>query len=475
MITWHPQQEAVFTAIADGLGSYSVSAVAGGSKTSTIVEGASRTSRPILAVAFNKRNAVELDERLKPNPLATAQTMNSVGHRAWAKATSKRLTLDTDKLFKLTKELDPGDCFSDVLSLARAARVSGIVPQHYPTRGLVPDTPESWEYCAEYFDLTFTAEILAKARQVLDRSIKLSYAGTIDFDDQIYMSALFSGVFTKTETVIVDEAQDLSELQHTMLKKMVGERLFIVGDPHQAIYGFRGAAGNSMGILASTFGASPLDLSVSYRCPRAVVSEAQRYVPHIESWSQAPRGEVARYQQFPITSIPTGAHIVCRYNGPVFKLAWDIIKTGRGVTILGADIGQGLIKLVRRLAPEAIPIKEFLSRLRSYISAEIDKKPYREAALRDRELSLISISEAIHTSEELCGLIDKLFTAGGQVSLSSIHKAKGMEWNTVIFYLPQLLPSRFATTPWQLEQEDNLAYVAITRAKQRLIFVEEMI
>jgi superfamily I DNA/RNA helicase len=55
--------------------------------------------------------------------------------------------------------------------------------------------------------------------------------------------------------------------------------------------------------------------------------------------------------------------------------------------------------------------------------------------------------------------------------LSTIHKAKGLENDRIFFLCPELIPSKYATQPWQYEQEANLKYVAITRAKQELIYV----
>jgi len=60
----------------------------------------------------------------------------------------------------------------------------------------------------------------------------------------------------------------------------------------------------------------------------------------------------------------------------------------------------------------------------------------------------------------------------GMLVLSTIHKSKGREWDTV-FWLDRdgTLPSKYARQKWQLQQEDNLCYVAATRAKQCLIEV----
>lgn len=58
------------------------------------------------------------------------------------------------------------------------------------------------------------------------------------------------------------------------------------------------------------------------------------------------------------------------------------------------------------------------------------------------------------------------------VILSSVHKAKGMEWDRV-FLLGRrgFMPAKFAKLNWQKVQEDNLIYVAVTRAKRELIEV----
>lgn len=67
--------------------------------------------------------------------------------------------------------------------------------------------------------------------------------------------------------------------------------------------------------------------------------------------------------------------------------------------------------------------------------------------------------------------IDSLFgdNLSGVVILSSIHKSKGREWKNV-YYLTT--PQRKNLQDWELEQERNLAYVAITRSMENLFFVE---
>jgi superfamily I DNA/RNA helicase len=53
------------------------------------------------------------------------------------------------------------------------------------------------------------------------------------------------------------------------------------------------------------------------------------------------------------------------------------------------------------------------------------------------------------------------------VVLSSVHKAKGLEWNRVF-----LISKTFRVTKGE-DEEANIYYVAVTRAKQELVFVSE--
>jgi DNA helicase II / ATP-dependent DNA helicase PcrA len=58
------------------------------------------------------------------------------------------------------------------------------------------------------------------------------------------------------------------------------------------------------------------------------------------------------------------------------------------------------------------------------------------------------------------------------ILLSTIHRAKGLEADTVWLLRPETIPHPMAKTQAAVEQEDHLLYVAITRAKQRLLIVQ---
>lgn len=82
------------------------------------------------------------------------------------------------------------------------------------------------------------------------------------------------------------------------------------------------------------------------------------------------------------------------------------------------------------------------------------------------------LCEEVDTVKDLRNLISNIFSDEVKgILLSTIHKAKGLENDKIFFLSPELIPSKYATQPWQYEQEQNLKYVAITRAKSSLVYV----
>ena len=83
-------------------------------------------------------------------------------------------------------------------------------------------------------------------------------------------------------------------------------------------------------------------------------------------------------------------------------------------------------------------------------------------------------STGAETMSELWEEIQRLMVDDGEgVTLSSIHRAKGLEADRVILIRPDLIPSEYAKQDWQKTQEENLLYVAYTRARDTLYILEE--
>jgi hypothetical protein len=182
--------------------------------------------------------------------------------------------------------------------------------------------------------------------------------GEVDFDDQILMPTCFSALFPRFPLVLVDETQDLSELNHAMLKKLVKGRLIGVGDRLQSIYAFRGAHHLSMDLMQEQFNMTPLELSVTFRCPQSVVREARWRAPNMKWPDWAKEGEVKTIDSWDAHRVTEQAAIICRNNAPLFAMAIKFLKAGRNCKIVGAnDIGKGLIKTMTKFGPFSLSRK----------------------------------------------------------------------------------------------------------------------
>ena len=89
--------------------------------------------------------------------------------------------------------------------------------------------------------------------------------------------------------------------------------------------------------------------------------------------------------------------------------------------------------------------------------------------------ALEALSEGIVWKDDLIAKIDTIFTDNEKegVCLSTIHKAKGLEADNVYILCSSLMPSKHAKKKWEIISEDNLIYVAITRARKTLNYISE--
>ena len=484
-----PQQDAFVEAVLHTDKNLALKSVAGSGKTYTMVYSVNQypgSGQGILACAFNKRIAVELAEKMPSG--AECKTVNSLGHGACIKLTGKRLALDQRKCWIIAEELGMGGNlwpgWSRAFSLIRS---QGLGPVSAPGRlgdltlRAVVDLIEDNELDYGHLSLEDAVKNLIKG---IEHSIKMCWNGFIDFDDQLYFSVLFQAPFKRYQIVMIDEAQDLSPIQHQMLKRMRkvdGGRIIAVGDPHQAIYAFRGADSESIPKLVSEFNMQEMPLTVSFRCPKAIVAEAQKYVSHIEAADSAPDGLITHRDSWSAADFEQGDVILCRNNAPLVTACWELLKEGVGASIVGRDIATGLKSLLKKHNRGSL--EKTLKAVHVWKEGQVKK-----LMLKDKEVQAENLKDKVQALSFICeraldtdsaaplqaglGIIDRMFAGGKpKVLLSTIHKAKGLEWPRVYFLDSHLIPSRFAKTEKEQQQEKNLAYVGITRAQQELVYI----
>jgi DNA helicase-2/ATP-dependent DNA helicase PcrA len=483
-----------------------VNALAGCGKTTFLQQLAPHVKqRSVLGLAFNKKNAEDLAAKLPSH--WTLATMNSIGHRALGKALQKRLNVDTGKTNDLIKAVarDWGigklgeEEYNDISTLVRQAKSQGLMPSSLPYKTLLPDNEASWEAICDQQMIDMNGDKIRFVREVLYRGVRLGLAGTIDYDDQIYMSVLCNGAFEKYEVVMVDEAQDLSPMNHIQLQKSLafGGRFVVVGDPRQAIYAFRGASSKSMGEIQALKPGKFLEfpLSLTFRCPRVVVERNQAHAVGFEAAPTNKDGDFVnlKFKEWDLDTIRDlrpnqRIAILCRNNAPLLSAAFRIIRSGEGVTMLGRDIGKNLVKLTEKIMGRSrdigkTPISEVIQKIKEWKAKEIDiamvnGKEEMLAPIEDRAESLLACAEGsgAKTLDEMLKAMVALFEdQRGLITLGTGHRAKGMEWPVVVHLDPWRIPSKHAKTaqeagnPIPMEQELNLKYVLETRSQDLLV------
>lgn len=482
-----PEQTALATSISQQIPT-SGRACAGTGKTTTAVAALQQTKAKTLACAFNKSAQMELASRLENNKNVEAKTLNGLGHRITARALGHRaLKVDPQKLRVLCNDFFPTLSFENKLiiqKLVREARITGLVPTGTTGfKGILEDTEENWQ---SLLDENIEDDLISAARNLLIKSIEIAQReAQIDFDDQIYFSALCGNLITDYELVVVDEAQDLNPLQHRMLQKFYRTSVCIIGDPRQSIYGFRGAVSNSMIKLEEKFQLKQLPLTVNFRCAPQIISYAQQFCPEIQAGLTI-QGTVDQLDQYELEALPSEAAILCRCNAPLLRMCFQLINAGRWPRFVGRDIGKSLISTLRQITKKKPIYEPALTReIHQFFDQQIRiaferNQDHKVESLEDRRDCLFAVLEQTgsKSSEELESNL-KAFSEreGAGITLSSIHRAKGLEWPTV-FWLNSEIGQKFerkALEKGDLEaaqQERNLSYVATTRAKNNLFFIQ---
>lgn len=464
-----PEQQAIIEHCLTTRENIIIKALAGAAKTSTLVLIAQALkNEAILCLAFNKRIATEMQERLPGN--CQAMTLNSLGHRVWGQAIGKRLIVDTKKNFKILSGLvddlsrhekeEAYDSFSDILKAIELGKVNGYVPtgKYTNAKGLMND--DEFFACLEE-EPSRLQEQLIRSATIL--SYEQAWKGMIDFSDQILMPTLFPASFPQYPLVMIDEAQDLSALNHATLRKLARKRLIAVGDECQSIYGFRGAHQESMEVLESTFNMTPLILSVSFRCPKKVVVEARWRAPHMKFPDWAREGEVQSLDRWSVEDLPDPATIICRNNAPIFNMAIRLLKNGRYPQIVGNDLGKNLIKIMKKFGPTSMPVAEIELAIEKWEREKLQKTRNESRVYDQAECFRIFARQGKDLGDAIA-YAEHIMAAQGPITLMTGHKSKGLEFDDVFFLDRHLIRL-------EEQQEQNLLYVIQTRAKSRLVYV----
>ncbi len=481
--TWSHEQNTIFGWFATATSSLLVRARAGTGKTTTIVEGIKHAPKDVsvLLAAFNKKIATELAERLD-HPNAEALTLHSVGfaavRRFWTRVRleQKRGERSFDLAKRAAGTQAPDAMLSLVAKLMTVARecvplATGPDELHALAweHDCIPD--EEWD--AFGWD---EAEVCKVAYRALEYAAEKT--DTIDFSDMIFLPVRNNWLRPKYDLVVIDECQDMNKAQVIIATRVAKGRICVVGDDRQAIYKFRGADAGVLDRLKKELNAAEMSLTTTYRCAKAIVREANAIVTDYKAADFNPEGIVRTIGKDTVLDDAKGGDVILsRLNAPLVSLCMRAFALGIAARIEGRDVAAGLKKLVRELAkgPASRSIPQFLTRLDSWQAAQLKRvsrgngaAEAKGEAIRDKAEALQCIAEGATSVNVLVTRIDDIFTqikSGNAITLSSVHKSKGLEWKRVFILRDTLRDSN--------TEELNIQYVAITRAINELVYVTD--
>jgi DNA helicase-2/ATP-dependent DNA helicase PcrA len=490
-------QETIFDFIQHGVGNVVVEACAGSGKTSTLVKAISLIpeDKRILFCAFNKEIVKELQTKVGKRNNVDIKTIHSLGF-----SILMRNFKGIDVVPHNTKYrefiMNNISYLSKINTYALGRKkflkyINNICSLIDYSRYNLFDTHKDIEKLIVRHDIDIIGDEIDVVIQALEWG--KNNIDRVDYGDMVWLPNV---LYLKTygfdyDYIFVDEAQDLSAVQRELLMKCqrMGTRYAFFGDENQSIYNFAGADIESFRKLKNIPNTISLPLSISYRCAENIVKFAQNYVPTIESNGDGRKGEVVHHGK--LEDILDGDMVLCRNNAPLVRLYTDFIKIGRKCFIRGKDIGVNLIHLLESVEEEELNVDlmkpgvfaklyQSLFEMRNHeiIISGLDEMTVMNSSKLSNRLDMIhtleTLSEDINTKQELIDKIENIFSDKKKegIALSTIHKAKGLEANNVYIACPTLMPSKSATQDWEKEQEHNLMYVAFTRAKNKLVFLD---
>ena len=317
-------------------------------------------------------------------------------------------------------------------------------------------------------------------------------------------------------TFVVDEYQDVSPIQHRLLRLWLGDRteICVVGDANQTIYTFAGASPRHLLGFGHEFpGAEVHRLERSHRSTQPILDTANRLMrgrPGALELSAAQPGAALTPS---IVGYPSDAAeraglveairadladgipphriaVLVRLNAQAPELDATLRAAGFAVTLRGdarffaqPEVREAVVHLIvaRRTAPPELPaattVRGVLAGLGWAPTAPGDEAT---AAVRGRWHALDALHRmALEAGDRsFAAFIDELLDrqaanddpVAGSVAIATMHSAKGLEWDSVhvIGLAEGLLPISYASDAAGIEEERRLLYVAITRARQRL-------
>ena len=478
----------IFNEVEHGHTNLAINAVAGSGKTTTIVECCKRLRMrkfDVKFLAFNKSIVDEL--KVKIGDYADVSTLHSFGFSVLKKVNPKVKTFNgkyTMAIRDYVRNFDGQENPNFVAIVNNTKKLFDLCRVN-----LIPDTDSNAiENIIDEHNITIFGSEKTIVRTLLKDCYTLDSTNPeIDFTDMIVLPIYYKRFIPKYKIVFIDECQDLNTAQRElMLAAAASGRFVAVGDRNQAINGFAGADCESFDKIAHLPNTKELPLSVNYRCGRNMIALAQQIVPAIEPHKGAIEGIVTRVNEITLDTFQPNDMVLCRSAAPLVSVCLKLIKAGVTAIVKGRDIAENLIALIEKSKAktikgfttwadnEKIKLAKDIAKKES-ITTEEAKETGRYVSYCDRIDCILAVGEHTSNLDDVKNTLNEIFSDNNiknAINLSTCHKSKGLESDRVIILLPDKLPLCWkGQKEWQYQQEMNLKYVALTRAKKELVFV----
>lgn len=499
-IKYSKYQKDIFDYIEHGQGHLVVEAAAGSGKTFTLIKCLELipNDKRILLTAFNKDIVNELKKKAKEFPNVECKTLHGLGMLMVMKNVDEMSPVP--EIFKYSSQFYSNPSAYTKINLFRLKKhdrktyMDNVKKYVDFARYFLCQTPKDLDEIEKVYEIETVADEKEVAMKLLEWG--KTNLKTMDYTDMIWLPNVLNlkPIGLQYDYIMVDECQDMNKAERELVLKCfkMGTRMVSVGDENQLIYQFSGSDKDSLNTLKNLPNTKCLPLSISYRCADSIVEYAQRIVPSIEKNDDHRAGNVL--EDVPLEDVKDGDMVLCRTNAPLVDLYNRYLKLGKKSYIVGKDIGSNMKTIIESMNMTEvnwgniekdglfIRLYDDLFETRNKIMAESNVS--KEDAINSRQfqdkLDMINaigaMANGINSVDELLGKIDVVFPKKVQkegIKLSTIHKSKGLECENVYIACKSLMPSKNATTKWEKRQERNLMYVAYTRAKNKLGFLDE--
>lgn len=302
---------------------------------------------------------------------------------------------------------------------------------------------------------------------------------------------------TKT-VLVIDEAQDMDKLEFELVKTLMHSnedmRIIAVGDDDQNIYEFRDSSAEHLKQLVDTYGASKYELVENYRSRPNLVNFTNQFVEKISHRlkelpivsTQKLNGQIkivhyrSRHLILPLihdilhTDLIGTTCVLTEKNSEALQVTGLLIKAGQHAKLIQANDGFDLGCMAElRYFTEQLVLREDTVLIDEELwlkATQALANKYKESARLDVCMRLIQDFHATHPGRKYKSdfmifvkeskLEDFYEEQGEVIFVSTIHKAKGKEFDNIFLLLQNELP--------ETDENKRKLYVAMTRARVNL-------